>query len=313
MKKIIYILAIFIYSLNLNAQETEVQFTPDSTKFKIGEQINVLLQVKTSVNDSISWPLLTDTIGEFEVIARSKIDTLINNDYQIVSQSYKLTQFDSGSYVLTPIRFQIGDSIYYTKPKMIDINTVVVDTTKQKMFSIKGNIHVGYTFWEILPFILTFIIVLAFIYMAYYLWMKRKPKEHKKLIPKIPPYDLAMINLKRLDEANLIKDGKIKSYYVELTDILRTFIEKEHGILALESTTDEIMLDLSNVDISKETKLSIKELLTQSDFVKFAKHIPSEGKHPYFRKTTEDIINNSRLIIVNNDIKIETDKTNINE
>ena len=111
MNKIIYILTLVAFSLNLSAQEAEVQFTPDSTRFLIGEQINVLLQAKAPKDSLIEWPLLTDTIGKLEVVSRSKIDTLLKDDYQIISQNYKLTQFDSGSYMLNPIRFKIGNTV----------------------------------------------------------------------------------------------------------------------------------------------------------------------------------------------------------
>jgi len=305
MNKILYILTLVAFSLNLSAQQAEVQFTPDSTKFLIGEQINVLLKAKAHKDSVIEWPLLTDTIGKLEVVYRSKIDTLIKGDYQIISQNYKLTQFDSGSYILNPVRFKIGETVMYTKPKMLDVTTVAVDTTKQKMYGIKGNIQVGYTFMELLPYILLFLLIAILIYLGYRYWEKLKPQEKKVVIPKVPPFDMAMQNLKKLDEARLLKNGNVKEYYVRLTDILRKYIEDELGIPAMESTTFEIMETLRNKDISKDTKEKIEELLKESDFVKFAKYEPESGKHPYFRKSTEDIIIESHSLI-NQEAKLET-------
>ncbi|MEN8139045.1 MAG: hypothetical protein ABFR62_11505 [Bacteroidota bacterium] len=276
--------------MNLQAQEAEVEFTPDTTKFLIGDQINVLLQAKAPKDSLIEWPVLSDTIGKLEVVSRSKIDTLIKKDFQIISQNYKLTQFDSGSYVINPVRFKIGEKILYTKPKMIDVTTVAVDTTKQKMYEIKGNIHVGYNFREILPYILMLLIIAAIIYMGYYFWKKQKPRKKKVFIPSIPPFDMAMQNLKKLDKTQLLKEGNVKEYYVRLTDILRRYIEDEHHIPALESTTDEIMSSIYQIDLNSETRDKIRELLKESDFVKFAKYQPESGKHVHYRKTTEEII-----------------------
>ena len=298
MNKLIYILTLVAFSLNLSAQEMEVQFTPDSTKFLIGEQINVLLQAKAPKDSVIEWPLLTDTIGKLEVVSRSKIDTLLKDDYQVISQNYKLTQFDSGSYMLNPIRFIIGDSVMYTKPKMLDVGTVVVDTTKQKMYDIKGIIEVGYTFMELLPYILLFLLFAILLYLGYRYWEKLKPQEKRVFIPKIPPFDTAMHNLKKLDEARLLKEGNVKEYYVRLTDILRNYIEDELDIPAMESTTFEIMNSIKTRKISKDTREKIEELLKESDFVKFAKFEPESGKHPYFRKSTEDIIIESHSHLV---------------
>ncbi|MCK5782184.1 MAG: hypothetical protein KAH10_06310 [Flavobacteriales bacterium] len=309
MKNIIYILTLVFVSLQIQAQETAVMFKPDTTGFVIGDQINVLLQAEAPKDSIIVWPILPDTIGKLEVVSRSSIDTLFKDNFQIISQNYKLTQFDSGSYVLNPVRFRIGDKVMYTKPKMLNVSTVAVDTTKQKIFGIKGNIHVGYTFWEILPYILLFLIVVAMLLLAYYFWKKHKPKERKVFIPQIPPYDLAMQHLKKLDEARLIKDGNVKEYYVRLTDILRRYIEDEFHIPAMESTTLEIMDSIRDNEIGKEAKEKIEELLKESDFVKFAKYTPSAGKHPYFRKTTEEIIVESHSLISSDiDEKLETSK-----
>jgi hypothetical protein len=187
----------------------------------------------------------------------------------------------------------------------MQVTTVAVDTTKQKMYDIKGNIHVGYTFMEILPYILLFLIVVALVFLGYYFWKKRQPKEKEIYIPKIPPFDMAMQNLKELDNARLLKEGNVKEYYVRLTDILRRYIEDELNIPAMESTTFEIMGTLRNKDISKETKEKIEELLKESDFVKFAKYEPESGKHPYFRKSTEDIIIESHSL-VSKEAELET-------
>ena len=306
MKKILYILVIIIWVGELNAQETQVQFTPDTTKFVIGDQINVLLQAKASKDTLIEWPVLSDTLGKLEVISRSVIDTTYKDNYQIISQNYKLTQFDSGSYLLSPVRLKIGSEVFYTKPKMIDVTTIAVDTTKQKMYAIKDNIHVGYTFWEILPYLLILLLVAIVIYMGYYFWKNDKSKEKKVIAPIIPPFEMAMQSLKKLDNAHLIKDGNIKEYYVRLTDILRTYIEDEHYIPAKESTSDEIMGAIHQIDTGKEIKEKIRELLNESDFVKFAKYQPEVGKHPYFRKSTEDIIIASQPKQVNNNQQSET-------
>ncbi len=75
-------------------------------------------------------------------------------------------------------------------------------------------------------------------------------------------------------EKNLLQKNKIKQYYVELTDIVRTFIEKELNIPALESTTDELMETItdfnnsSNLNIPKETLLQIAEIAEGSRFGK---------------------------------------------
>ena len=76
--------------------------------------------------------------------------------------------------------------------------------------------------------------------MILYFVLRDKPTE-EEIISRIPPFDTAKMRLKELDGKELISQNKIKLYYVELTDIVRTFIERELNIPALESTTDELL------------------------------------------------------------------------
>ena len=53
--------------------------------------------------------------------------------------------------------------------------------------------------------------------------------------------------------------------------ILRAYLEKRYGFLALESTTDSIKEALENIALDSGQKEYLIELLSDSDLVKFAK------------------------------------------
>ncbi|PIE99005.1 MAG: hypothetical protein CR961_01375, partial [Polaribacter sp.] len=116
--------------------------------------------------------------------------------------------------------------------------------------------------------------------------------------PKIPPYELAIQELKALDEKLLWQNNKIKEYYSELTDILRTYIEDEFGVPALESTSDEIVKKLSRLHRKKqiiapnETLNRLSKLLQTSDLVKFAKMKPLSDEIEEDRKDAGYIVDN---------------------
>jgi trans-2-enoyl-CoA reductase len=128
-----------------------------------------------------------------------------------------------------------------------------------------------------------------------YFLLKDKPT-HEEIISRIPPFDLAKQRLKELDNKKLIKQNRIKLYYVELTDIVRSFIEREMNIPALESTTDELMETItdfnssSNLNIHKETLVKLQKLLQEADLVKFAKSKPLLNEIEIHRFDAENII-----------------------
>ena len=106
-----------------------------------------------------------------------------------------------------------------------------------------------------------------------YLLRKRKPKP----IVTVPaviinPYEEAINNLRELsgDYAD------IKRYHSRLADIFRLYIFRKKGILSLQKTTDDLVLQLKNLGISKVQYDQLAQSLRLGDFVKFAKYVPAE-------------------------------------
>ncbi|MEZ4840265.1 MAG: hypothetical protein R2821_01770 [Flavobacteriaceae bacterium] len=60
-------------------------------------------------------------------------------------KKYKLTSFDSGSYVIPKQSVFIWNQPYFTDSIRIDVATVAVDTLKQKMYPIKAIHKEPYT------------------------------------------------------------------------------------------------------------------------------------------------------------------------
>ena len=85
---------------------------------------------------------------------------------------------------------------------------------------------------------------------------------------------MALTELKKLKGQKLWQNGKVKSFHIELSDIVRKYIENGLKIQALESTTDELFVVLKNSDIPKESYSELQGSLKLADLVKFAKLIP---------------------------------------
>jgi len=69
--------------------------------------------------------------------------------------------------------------------------------------------------------------------------------------------------------------------------VLREYLEKRYQITAHEQTTEEIFVSLKNRDIPKESRATLKQILTLADLVKFAKEKPIQSEN---EKSMEDAI-----------------------
>jgi len=291
-QQLVYIL-FFIGFIGM-AQETPVTISVDTTTIRIGEQIQYKISV-TETNNVIFPEFKLDSLGKVEVVEALATDTLKNR----LEKKYLLTSFDSGQYVIPQQKVLINNKQFLTDSLLVNVATVKVDTTKQKMHLIKSIKREPKTFddykhlwWWAIPILLLFALILYFIFR----------KKIEKIIPKVyvAPIQEAMQRLKELDEKQLLQQNKIKIYYSELTDIVRTYIEKDIKIPALESTTNELIETIidfnesSKLGISKETIKQLKEVLQSADLVKFAKSKPIIEEIKGDRNRIEEILKNTQ-------------------
>ncbi len=279
----------FLFTANLFSQVT-VQ--TDTTRIRIGEQIQLKYIVDNQEDVQFPNKLVLDSLQKMEMVKQFNVDTINNK----LIKKYLLTSFDSGRYELPKQLIQLKGKKHYTKPIIFDVSTVAVDTTKQKLFPIKAIQHQKLTLkdyaknywylWLILPVLL---------FIIWWFFIRKKETEEEK-IAKIPPFEMAVKQLEQLDKKLLWQNNKTKEYYSELTDILRTYIEKEFKVPALESTTGELIQALkkfkneSGIDISKKTIIKLKDLLKEADLVKFAKSKPYAEEIQMHRKYADTIL-----------------------
>ena len=252
----------------------------DTTKIRIGEQINYKIKVEA---DSLALVVFPEgqTFMPLENVEALKIDTIKKDAKFLLSRIYKLTQFDSGVYTIPRQKIIIDEKPFFTDSLKIDVNTIEVDTTKQKLYDIKPIIEVeesGSNRWQLILGILVAIALIAFL-LYWFIWRK-KPLTEAEEIALLPPYDRAKLALSKLDESQYLMRSEVKEYYSELTFIIRKYLDEKVYDRALESTTAELinrlnlLKDGNQIPLSKETILHIESILKRADLVKFAKSAP---------------------------------------
>ena len=104
-------------------------------------------------------------------------------------------------------------------------------------------------------------------------WFWRRRRRAVEAAP-LTPQELAYLELQKL-----ITDGwaerDVKQYYVELTGVVRRYIERTTAIRAPEQTTEEFLREVSRrATFPAEENARLREFLESADLVKFAAHHP---------------------------------------
>jgi hypothetical protein len=249
----------------------------------IGDQVVFQLVVDAAENVDFLIPELRDTLSrEIEVLYPVSADTVVAGGRRVVEQRYMITGFEPGLQMIPsqPVKYQTGNVMDTARsmPLMIQVFEPAVDTSAQ-IKPIKPPINTPVTLKEILPWVAMGVgawFLGTFIYAL--VWMqrqKRRDPEVFTLKPQEPAHVIAFRELDRLKEKKLWESGEVKEFYTRLTDITRSYIERQYGIPAMERTTHDILMAFRKVNTENGIlDEMLSGLLELADLVKFAKEDP---------------------------------------
>ena len=315
MKNKIFILYLTLLSAVVFAQQKQLVTSIDKTKHKIGGEFQLTLKTSVDTTAKVAFPN-PKNFGALEVIESYKIDTIKNGARYDLIKKYGLTQFDSGKYTIPRVTVLINNKPFFSDSLRVEVDNVVVDTLKQKMYDIKPIAEVTSSkswIWKLILVLLLLAGIGAFVY--WYLKIRQTKKIEEELYK--TPIEKATSLLNSLEKKELWQKGEIKAYYSELTDIARTYIEEAIEIPAMESTTSELIEGLRKASLKKKMKLSqetienLERVLKQADLVKFAKSKPLDFEITEDRKKIE-----SAIVILDKSIPIvveEKEESLLNE
>ncbi|MFH1378297.1 MAG: hypothetical protein ABIH86_06055 [Planctomycetota bacterium] len=130
------------------------------------------------------------------------------------------------------------------------------------------------TNWRLIISIITILSVVAGVVIA----REIGRRDQILLTPELTPVDEALRALNRLLESSLIASGDYPAFYVELTRLVRRYIERVTGIRAPEMTTEEFLREIKRRDLyAGEKKAKLEEFLRTADRIKFANEIPDSA------------------------------------
>jgi hypothetical protein len=128
-------------------------------------------------------------------------------------------------------------------------------------------------FW--LFVLLGLLIVVGLIFLVRWLRGKMTRQKAKPVIVR-PAWEIAREELAALEKENLPGKGNVEAYFVRLSAIIRHYLERRFSLSAPEMTTDEFLLHIkTSTVLNLQQKDSLREFLTVSDMVKFARYSSS--------------------------------------
>lgn len=287
------------------AQNVTVDATIDSLHLFIGQQAKIKLEVSYDASRKMVLPHFNDTlVTGIELVDVARPDTQYLNDKKrlLVSQEYIITSFDSALYYIPPFEVMVDNKPYYSKELALNVQSLPVDTLHPEQFFGPKDVMSPPFVWEDweLVFWLTLLMIPLVVAVVY---LVKRYRDNKPIIrtvkvePKLPPHEQALKEIERIKSEKSWQKEESKTYYTELTDVLRTYIKGRFGFNALEMTSTEIVEALLKEQDQKSLS-ELKDLFATADLVKFAKF------NPLMNENDRNLVSAMNFI---NETKIETD------
>ena len=122
--------------------------------------------------------------------------------------------------------------------------------------------------WKLVGFVALGLLVVGVALAGLFVLVRfavRKVKEHR-----MSPIERAWVELDRLLKKGLPGRGRYKDFYVELTMVVRRYVQRKYGVKAPQLTTEEFLRDRRIVELSSSRIAELKKFLESADLVKFA-------------------------------------------
>jgi len=242
-------------------------------------------------------PMPSDQI--FQV---KKIDEFRKEDGGMIieGRKMKLTTFQLGEFVLDPVkieyRTEAGEIKSITTEKIyLKVKSVAEGKPKTDIRGLKGVMPLTQKIlkWVIISAVSS--LLLLFGWLIYDRLIRKKGRLAKPKEPELTPEETALFELNHLFDSELIRQGKIKEYFLKLSEILRGYFEKRFSIDAIESTTYEIDYELRRCEVDTKLREKIVDVLQDSDLAKFAKWKPEPQDIVRINKRSKEIIQEAAM------------------
>ncbi len=230
-----------------------------------------------------------------------------------LTRNYTLTSFDSALVYIPYIPVTVDGVEYQSNRLALAFMTYDIPEGEEKqIFGPKQNMKAPIRFYEVRGFLLYLLLAALTIILAVYLLVRyhddRPILKKIKIEPKVPAHIRALSLFEELRQSGSSHGEDSKAYYTQLTDILREYINERFGFNATEMTSYEILEHLEE-SRDKESLSELRDLLSTSDMVKFAKFKPMLNENDRNLVSALEFVNETKVEVPEEELQPKEEET----
>jgi len=266
----------------------EVSLSPASPR--LGDPLTLTLEVVAQAGVSVELPGFGEALGRFSIVDYTPRRELGPDGETIATQRYRLQAPMSGRQRIPPLRIEFIDERpgqvaagdvampreLLTDEIPIEVASVLADgAVADELRPVRGEleeIRTGDAFR-----IAGWLLAAALLVAAALAW--RAFRRHVAARRRDSAYAVAIARIDRLESRGLPTGQEADDWYVELSDIVRHYLENRYGVRAPELTTEEFLREAHrSAELTDAHRELMSGFLAICDRVKFAQYVPEEGE-----------------------------------
>ena len=269
------ICALFAIVQPVDAQQARAALTRDSVN--VGDIVGVAVEVIVPAGTELVTADTLQVSGDIENAAhrRVRVDTLEGGGLRYLI-TYPIAAWRPGTYPLPKLSatLQSGaqqQTIEVTPPQLTVASVLPADTANLQPKPLRDVWGANRLWW---PLVLLALLLLAVIAALIWWWRKRRKNvkpEPIAIVPQISPREWVLKEIDRVVAARYIEKADFRNFYIDLTEVMRTYVNKLDAEWSPDLTTLELAGRMGSLggDVAP-----LFGMLNRADLVKFARHRP---------------------------------------
>lgn len=266
---------------DMSRGKIQVTVAADPARIEYHRDLILTIRITTPPATEASLPSLDDRLQGF--ILSGVIDKESSDSEGRITRERRalLTPLISEEYRLAPMPVVYTDRSksppetgwFPTRPVTFEATPPIAGKPAEDIETVLNPLWVYPSFKTVAMYVLLGLLAIV---IAILIWRLSRRIHHQIKLMRMSPKERALYELSSLLAKDLITKNLVKEFYLELTMIVRRYIERSHSIRAPNQTTEEFLAAVANDPrFSEDVLARLKAFLEAADLVKFAAYRPS--------------------------------------
>lgn len=261
----------------------ECRIVAESSEVFLDRDFLLTIQTRAPAGVEITLPPLDKRLQGFVLNGAYDREPVARDGFVTREHCVKLTPTLAEEYRLGPLAISYSDrrspakegaepGWFATRPMTFKAAPVIAGKASPTIADIMGPARIWPPFKTVMLWVGLALLAAAALYG---LWWAGRRLHRTIQLRRMSPKERALHELAELMAKDLIAKEQMKEFYLEITLIVRRYIERAHAIRAPEQTTEEFLMAIMNDPrFGRAVALKLKAFLQTADLVKFATYHP---------------------------------------